>query len=266
MRRRRRPNGATALPGRGRIAAALAVGVVIAAAAVGGLVFWGLSWSDGSSHGPKTAVIVDQLSITQPNPAFAQEARSVLDQAGYLVDDFEGDEVTVEFYSGLPLRDYDLVILRVHSGVAAVWGEMTDYVGLFTGEPYSETKYAEAEDAGLLGPATYYRGSESVFGVSPEFITSGMWGKFHGTTVILMGCDGLKSETTAEAFVRKGAEVVVGWSGRVSARHTDKATEHLLQHLLIEGHTMRDAVALTMAEVGPDPDYDSTLGVYPSKG
>jgi hypothetical protein len=29
---------------------------------------------------------------------------------------------------------------------------------------------------------------------------------------------------------------------------------------------MRDAVALTMAEVGPDPDYDSTLGVYPSKG
>lgn len=262
MRRRRKPKGATALPGRGRVAAALAIGVVIAAV-VGGLVLWGLSWSGGSSHGPRTAVIVDQLSLTQPNPAFAQEARSVLEQAGYLVDDFEGDEVTVEFYSGLPLRDYDLVILRVHSGVAAVWGEMTDYVGLFTGEPYSETKYADAEDAGLLGPATYYRGSESVFGISPEFITSGMFGKFHGTTVILMGCDGLKSETTANAFIRKGAKAIVGWNGRVSAKHTDAATERLLQHLLIERHTMRDAVALTMAEVGPDPDYGSTLLSYP---
>jgi len=266
MRPRRRPKLTNGQPARRRMAVVLAVVGLLAVAVVGGLVFWVLSWSGGSSHGPRTAVIVDQLSLTQPNPAFAEEARSVLEQAGYLVDDFEGDEVTVEFYSGLPLRDYDLVILRVHSGVAAVWGEMTDYVGLFTGEPYSETKYAEAEDAGLLGPATYYRGSESVFGVSPEFITSGMWGKFHDTTVIMMGCDGLKSETTAEAFVRKGAEVVVGWSGRVSASHTDKATEHLLQHLLIEGHTMRDAVALTMVEVGPDPDYDSTLGVYPSKG
>jgi len=265
MRPRRRPKLTNGQPARRRMAAVLAVGAVVTAALVGGLVFWGLS-SGGEPPGPRTAVIVDQLSLTQPNPAFADEARDVLEQAGYLVDDFEGEEVTVEFYSGLPLRDYDLVILRVHSGVAAVWGEVTDYVGLFTGEPYSETKYAEAEDAGLLGPATYYRGSASVFGVSPEFITSGMWGEFHGTTVILMGCDGLKSETTAQAFIRKGAKVVVGWSGRVSARHTDKATEHLLQHLLIEGHTMRDAVALTMAEVGADPDYDSTLGVYPSKG
>jgi hypothetical protein len=262
MRRRRRPNRATALPGRGRIAVALVACCFITAAALGGLVFWGLS-SGGSTAGPKTAVIVDQLSLTEPNPAFAEQARNVLELAGYLVDDFEGKEVTVEFYSGLPLRDYDLVILRVHSGLAAIWGEMTDYVGLFTGEPYSETKYADAEDAGLVGAATYSRGGEAVFGVSPEFIASGMFGRFHGTTVIMMGCDGLKSDTTAQAFIDKGAKAVVGWSGRVSASHTDKATEHLLQHLLIERHTMRDAVALTMAEVGPDPEYDSTLLSYP---
>jgi hypothetical protein len=243
------------------IAALVAAAALFAAALVGALVFWGPS--SGGPPGPETAVIVDQLSLTQPNAAFAEEARSVLEQAGYLVDDFEGEEVTVEFYSGLPLRDYDLVILRVHSGQAAVWGEPTDYVGLFTGEPYNDTKYAEAEDAGLVGAATYYHGSERIFGISPEFITSGMWGKFHGTTVIMMGCDGLKSETTARAFIDKGAKAVVGWSGRVSAKHTDAATERLLQHLLIERHTMRDAVALTMAEVGPDPDYGSTLLSYP---
>ena len=164
-------------------------------------------------HGPKTAVIVDQLSLTQPNPAFAEEARSVLAQAGYLVDDFEGHEVTVEFYSGLPLRDYDLVILRAHSGLTEVWGEESDYIGLFTNEPYNDTKYADAVDAGLVGAATYYRGGESVFGISPEFITSGMLGQFHGTTVIMMGCDGLTYDSAAQAFIRKGAKVVFGWRG-----------------------------------------------------
>jgi hypothetical protein len=262
MTGRRRTRGSPETGTRRRVAVAIAAAALAAAAVACGLVFWG-PFSSGGSPGPRTAVIVDQLSLTQPNPAFAEAARSVLEQAGYLVDDFEGNEVTVEFYSGLPLRDYDLVILRVHSGQAAVWGEPTDYVGLFTGEPYNETKYAEAEDAGLVGAATYYHGSERIFGISPEFITSGMWGKFHDTTVIMMGCDGLKSETTARAFIDKGAKAVVGWSGRVSASHTDAATENLLQHLLIEGHAMRDAVALTMAEVGPDPDYGSTLLSYP---
>ena len=250
-----------------RIAAVLAAGALVAVALVGGLVFWGLSSGGGSTPGPRTAVIVDQLSLTQPNPAFVEEARSVLEQAGYLVDYFQGGEVTVEFYSGLALRDYDLVILRAHSGMAAVSGELTDYVGLFTGEPYSERKYAELEAAGLVGPSTYYEGSdERLFGISPEFITSGMSGKFDGTTIIMMGCDGLKSETTAQAFVGKGAKVVVGWSARVSAEHTDAATEHLLRHLVIEKLEPQEAVAQTMAEVGWDPQYGGRLLVYPRKG
>jgi len=187
----------------------------------------------------------------------------VLEQAGYLVDYYEGDEVTVEFYAALPTHDYDLVILRAHSGLAAVEGELEDYVGLFTGEPYDETKYADLEDAGLVGPASYYEGSERVFGVSPGFITSGMEGEFHGATVIMMGCDGLKFEATAEAFVRKGAKVVVGWSARVSAEHTDAATEHLLRHLLIDKLGPQEAVAQTMAEVGWDPQYGGRLLSYP---
>jgi hypothetical protein len=248
-----------------RLWVALAVAAVglASVALIAVAVLWGMSFGGGSKPGPRTAAIVDQLSLTQPNPAFAQTARSVLEQAGYLVDYFEGGEVTVEFYSGLPTHDYDLVILRAHSGLAAVEGELEDYVGLFTGEPYSETKYADLEDAGLVGPAAYYEGSERVFGVSPGFITSGMEGEFHGTTVIMMGCDGLKFEATAEAFVRKGAKVVVGWSARVSADHTDAATERLLRHLLIDDLGPQEAVAQTMAEVGWDPQYGGRLLYYP---
>ena len=248
---------------RQRIVVTFAAVGLASVALIAAVVVWGLPFGGGSPPGPRTAAIVDQLSLTQPNPAFVETARSVLEQAGYLVDYYEGDEVTVEFYATLPTRDYDLVILRAHSGLAAVEGELEDYVGLFTGEPYSETKYTDLEDAGLVGPASYYEGSERVFGVSPGFITSGMEGEFHGATVIMMGCDGLKFEATAEAFVRKGAKVVVGWSARVSAEHTDAATEHLLRHLLIDKLGPQEAVAQTMAEVGWDPQYGGRLLAYP---
>jgi hypothetical protein len=82
----------------------------------------------------------------------------------------------------------------------------------------------------------------------------------------MMGCDGLRTDATAEALVRKGAKAVVGWSGPVSPSHTDEATQRLLQHLLIDGLTVEEATAQTMAEVGPDPEYESRLLVYPSKG
>lgn len=91
-----------------------------------------------------------------------------------------------------------------------------------------------------------------------------MRGKFHKTTVILMGCSGLASDRTAAAFVARGAGAVVGWSNTVSPDHTDTATERLLQHLAIDKLEAQEAVSRTAAEVGPDPSYGSTLLVYPS--
>ncbi len=39
-----------------------------------------------ANDGVKRAVIVDQLSLTQPNPDFISEARSTLAAAGYTVE------------------------------------------------------------------------------------------------------------------------------------------------------------------------------------
>jgi len=77
-----------------------------------------------------------------------------------------------------------------------------------------------------------------------------------------MGCDGLKSDTMAEAFVQKGAAAVVAWDGLVSSDHTDAATERVLELLLIDGLTVEEAVTQTMSELGPDPSYGSALRVY----
>ena len=244
-----------------------ALGGLFAVAAVSGLaVYLFVAFADDEATGPRTAAIVDQLSLTQPNSSFAEEATSILEDAGYQVDYYTGGQVTVEFYRDLPTHGYDLLILRVHSGLARDNGKPTGYVSLFSGEPFSETKYVQEKAAGLVGRASYYDGSPQVFGIVPEFIQSSMRGRFDGATVVMLGCDGLITDTTAEAFVLKGAKTVVGWSGRVSAEHTDAAAEHLLQHLLADGLSTEGAVARTMAEVGPDPVYGSVLRLYPPEG
>jgi hypothetical protein len=82
----------------------------------------------------------------------------------------------------------------------------------------------------------------------------------------MMGCEGLGSHRTAEAFIEKGANIYFGWDRSVSAGHTDAATERLLEHLLTGELSPEAAVARTMAEVGPDPEFDSVLLAYPPEG
>ena len=272
-----RPRESEARRARGRGRLLKAIGILVVAAFAAGLLAYlppGQHLRDlatgGSTAGPRTAVIVDQLSLSQPNPDFAVSARGLLEQAGYAVDYYPGEQVTVDFYRNLPKHGYDLIVLRVHSGITkeidAVTGEetKTEYVSLFTGEPYDEKKHQYPEERlNSLGKAEYYPGAPPLFGIAPDFIKYSMRGNFGKALIILMGCDGLRSQTTAQAFLDKGASGFVSWSDRVSPSHTDAATEHLLRHLLLDGLAAPEAVARTMAEVGPDPDYASTLLYYP---
>jgi len=212
-----------------------------------------------------TAAIADELDITDPNPTFVRAATSMLEGAGYGVDYYPGENVTVEFYRKLPTHGYDLIILRVHAArLRDEQGTLTDDAGLFTSDPYSKTKYVEEQRADRLRPARFYfdPANPGNFGITPDFVKSSMKGKFQDSTIIIMGCDGLRSNTLAEAFVQRGATTVVSWNGLVS-RHTDAATELLLQHLLVDRLSIERAVAGTMAELGPDPAYGSTLLFYP---
>ncbi len=259
--------GRIARPGRGlrRTAAALAAVPLVVALVGGGLLFRGLP-SGGSPEGPKTAAIVDQLSLTVPNPEFIGSARSLLYDAGYLVDYYPGEQVTVDFYRELPRHGYDLILLRVHSSRTETDGTITDDLSLFTGEPYSNAKYVEEQLAKRLGIARYFEGGDPLFGILPDFVADSMEGRFDGTLILAMGCDGLRSDRAAQAFLDKGASAFVSWSRPVSASHTDAATERLLEKLLLEGLTAVDAVSQTAAEVGPDPSLGAELRILSDEG
>jgi len=222
-----------------------------------------------SDDGVKRAVIVDQLSLTQPNPDFISETRGTLAAAGYTVEYISGEDVTVDIYRSLPDRGYDLVLLRVHAGITTEVNEATgertgtEYVSLFTGEAYDEGKYSD-EQLNRLGIARYDENSDPLFGIGPAFVDDSMHGDFDGALVVMMGCDGLRSQRTAEAFLDRGASAFVSWTRPISASHTDTATEALLQRLVIEDLPVEEAVAQTAAEVGPDPVYKGELRVLGS--
>ena len=134
------------------------------------------------------------------------------------------------------------------------------YVSLFTGEAYDEEEYSAGLVLGL-GSARYNRSSDPLFAIGPAFVEDSMQGNFAGALVVMMGCDGLRSQRTAEAFLNRGASAFVSWSKPISASHTDMTTEALLQRLLIDDLPVEQAVAQTAAEVGPDPVYEGELRI-----
>lgn len=212
------------------------------------------------STGPR-AVIIDEAALTAPDKPFVEAAIALLQQAGYVVDYYSGRDVTVDLFRNLPAQNYGFIIFRGHSAA------LFDNLVLFTDEPYSEDAHVDDQRAGRL--VEVHWNAECIdeprfFGIMPEFIEN-LDGGFNGATVLITGCWGLDPNTTAAAFVEKGASVVVGWDGLVRADHTDAATERLLQHLLVDRLPAAEAVDRTKAEIGPDPDYGSTLGLYPAE-
>lgn len=256
-------------------------GAVIAVAAVAAFVGFVLLGGGSAERKTLKAAIVDQLSIRNPNQSFVERATSILEDAGYAVDYYAGDDVTVEAYRGLANHGYDLVLLRAHSAVPrtdlslpaeidpAILKRLMDRIGddvlLFTSEPYDENAHIEEQKALRLFPVVYAGdpASDSYFAVSSGFVRSSMSGRFDGATVILMGCNGLATEKTAAAFVEKGAAVVIGWSDTVSPEHTDAAAERLLRLMLEEGLSPTEAAAKTAAGLGPDPTFGAVLRSYP---
>lgn len=256
--------------------------LLVAVAALAGAVVL-LFGRSGGEPGPPRAAIVDQLSLTFPNPDFAETATELMEQAGYTVDYYPGEQVTIEFYRNLPSHGYELILFRTHSALIedpeGVLPEtrrrfeeelraLEDSVFLFTSEPYSFTRHREGQFGLSLVPARYYGGDpefKRYFAIAPEFIESRMEGRFADATAVLMGCDGLAFDRTAEALVGRGAEAVVGWTGRVSAEHTDAVTQELLTRLLVDKLPLAEAVERAMSEVGPDPASGSVLRLYPSE-
>jgi len=211
------------------------------------------------------AAWVDQLSVHSPNRELIDTAKEMMLGAGFDVDIYNPNEVTVNLYGSLAKYGYKLIVFRVHAGVEVrSWDPEIKGkpVGLFTTETYSELKYPQEQLYDLVTAAQAFNDSEVVFAVNPEFIEQRS-ADYGGTVIILTGCFGLFSRDLPQAFISRGASVVIGWDGLVDVKHTDQATLTLLRMMIKEGMSVEESVRATMKELGPDPVEGSILSYYP---
>lgn len=208
---------------------------------------------------PYTAAIIDQLGITHPNATFIQNTKNTLTSAGFSVNYYNYSQITVDFYRQLPSKRYSLIILRVHSCV----GEYTRLTSLYTSESYSEWAYQLEQTRDQVTAVQIVEGRSAYFAITSNFAKAS--DVCNNSIVIMMGCDGLKKNDMAEAFIEKGAGVYISWDGPVTAEHTDKAADQLLRNLVSKNQTIVEAIRTTMNTVGPDPYYHSRLAYYPSE-
>ena len=255
---------------RGKSRKRLAIGVI----AVIFILACFLAYFSLHSSPPKVA-IVDHLSFfpEQRNQTFVDACKNILEKGGLTWAYHNGTEVTVNFYRKLPSYGTSLIILRVHSAIMRVEGTEIPILGLFTSELYSEEaarKYRDDVNDRRLVEAYFSEEDRaqgiSYFGIVPKFVEKSMKGRFKDTVIIMMGCEGLTETVVgmAEAFVEKGAKVYISWDGPVSINHTDQATVHLLQSLILKKRTIKEAVEQTNYDVGSDPMYNSTLNYHPN--
>jgi hypothetical protein len=229
-----------------------------------------MSQSPPDHAGNATAAIIDQLSSLQENEDFIGNVTRELEDYGFAVDVFQGNNITVEFYRQLPTRGYKLIIFRAHSGILEQDGEVMPRTVLFTNEEYTESRYALEQVYEQLVMGGACQGCPMMFGITPEFVRAkgvigqdkDMVGRFDDTVIIMMGCSGIALPDLAQAFIDKGASVYLAWDRSVELYYVDNATPYLVNQLCSGELTIREAVDNTMDVVGPDPNYGAELQYY----
>ena len=224
----------------------------------------------GSPRIPK-AIIVDNLHLDELSPSnetipFVQETRKLLERVGVKVVDYVGvNDVTLEVYRNL--AKYNLVILRVHSGLLIGEEEKEEVVCFFTSESLRENlgKYSEWFSKGYLANATLRLcddGTQKHFiGVKPDFISNCLNGEFQNSIIIAMGCNSSINDSMAKAFIDKKARVYIGWTRDVTADYTDNATLELLRRFFQKNQTVKEAIEIKRLM---DPKTGAVLKYYPA--
>ena len=220
----------------------------------------------GNPEGPR-AIILDNLHLDGRSPSgggipFVRETRKLLEGIGVKVDYVGFNDVTLEVYQNL--AQYNLVILRIHSGV--LLEKNKKIVCFFTSEPLSPKnldRYSEWFSKRYLANATLelLDGSKKHFiGVKSDFISNCLNGEFQDSIIIAMGCNSLESYSMARAFVNnKGALAYIGWNRDVTVNHIDSATLGLLKSFFEKNETIKEAISKTPA----DSETGAKLTYYP---
>ena len=247
------------------------------------------------SYGIPRAAIIDQLYDDIPNEQFQTKATEYLETAGYEVDLYTTNELTVDFYKKLPSMNYELIVFRTH----AIGNDGPDYtqkepVSLFTGEKYRDDKYIQEQLLGQIGKGAPYMSSimevsadlselnnsnntrveidvtpssnivddsNPYFLVGSKYVDEVMEGRFPNSVLVLGGCSTLSNPSLAKSLINRGASSVIGWDNLVGSVTNDVTILAFLENYLINNMEIEDAVESIMKN-NDKTKYGTTLSYY----
>jgi len=216
------------------------------------------------------AAIIDQLHDSIPNKSFQQKAQQYLENAGYDVDVYTTEDITVDFYKKLPSMNYKFIYIRTHSFEIA---SDDDKTYLFTGEKYDINKYIQEQLSGQVSKGMPISVQEIMklqesnelsidmlyFVVGTKFVDELMVGKFPQTVIVIGGCESTKTDDLARSLISRGASEVVGWDNTINSLENDRVMLALLEEVLINKTGFYDAIPSVMQEFGSGLQYSSML-------
>ena len=219
-------------------------------------------------NGKCKVLILDPLSQDYPNPELIGDLVRMFSNAGCTITVLEGESFTVKQVELMSY--YNIIIFRGHTGwrnnVRIINGkkEITTYVALYTGEPFSKDKYPDLLREGYVGegiPLTRIgaKSNKTYEAVTQYYLEKVLKSFPENTTIILSTCFSTMTEHLAKVFFEKGADRVIGWSEKVTITHADRALRLLVEKVFADNETWREAVDEINRELGPDPVYNSTI-------
>jgi len=225
-----------------------------------------------SFDGIPKAAIIDQLHNEKPNKNYQQNVTKYLETAGYEVDLYTTDDITVDFYKKLPSLNYEFIVIRTHSlGI----GEVEESSSLFTGEIHNDYDHIQEQYLRLVGHGVPFLPSEvnelggfeslqdkTYFVIGSKFIDELMLGTFPKSKIILAGCETTEGTHLVESLLLRGASEVVGWDGLVSSRQNDEVIMKVLEETLVNGIELEDSVESVMKQYEQKLLTDTALSHY----
>lgn len=247
-----------------------------------------------SNNGAKKAAILDQLDGDIPNKEFQEKATKYLKDAGYQVELFTTEQLTVDFYKKLPKMNYEFIVVRSH----AIGSDGPNYfedepVSIFTGEKYADNKYIQEQLFGQLGKGAPYMssqvavsvelsglnetGSKEVsvdsswrlldttnpyFLVGSKYVDELMEGSFPNSVIVLGGCSTLSNPSLAKSLVNRGASSVVGWDRLIGSVKNDQAMLTFLEGVLVNDMQVSDAVNFVNDKLNLKSESIPTFAYY----
>jgi len=230
-----------------------------------------------SNNGLPRAAILDQLHSDIPSKDFQNKAAEYLETAGYEVDIYTTEELTVDFYKTLPKMNYEFIVFRTHAiGTDGPENfEKNKSVALFTGESYADDKYIQEQLFGQLRKGAPFMSSivevsvdlsnlnesahtdegyvvessfsiadstDAYFTIGSKYVDELMEGSFPNSILVLGGCSTLSEPSLAKSLINRGASSIIGWDSLVGSDRNDIVMLDFLENVLINDMEIKDAV------------------------